>query len=466
MVSAADPGHDGDMNAFADLRRSTGDAKLAGVCAAVGRRWQIDPLIVRIAAVVLALSSGVGIVLYAAAWLLMPHEGTNVRAIDSFFPAAKDWPSTVWLVLIIGGCIFTGSVLGSMMPFGIGPAIILAAMWYFGYYRRRGRTSTETAPPQVGPGLSTPFAGPATPFTEAAATWQQRVVEYRHQSGQESAPSDRAAAPGWPVQQPPREFQPGVREGAPHQEQPPPAPTASHPDQGYTRDPGYSFNAYLAQPDPVGLYQPPEAAKPAKKEVRPRARRRLGFVSLLVMGLALGGLGIADVYYPISPVAYVATALLVTGLTLILGTWFGRPKGLLALGIVLALCLGPTAGAADREPAPPTVTRYTQISELPSRDAYDVGPQVVDLSGLTVTENRTYEARVDVGNLQVRVPQNTNLKIEWAVDIGEARILDGRENASGIDLKKTTVANNATDPNAPQLTLILGVDVGQLEVTQ
>jgi phage shock protein C len=45
---------------------------LAGVCAGIAERWSLDVTLVRIAAVVLTLLSGVGLVAYVAAWLLTP----------------------------------------------------------------------------------------------------------------------------------------------------------------------------------------------------------------------------------------------------------------------------------------------------------------------------------------------------------------------------------------------------------
>src|SRR5437763_9727288 len=45
---------------------------LAGVCAGVAARWDLDVTLVRISAVVLTLLSGVGLVAYVAAWMLTP----------------------------------------------------------------------------------------------------------------------------------------------------------------------------------------------------------------------------------------------------------------------------------------------------------------------------------------------------------------------------------------------------------
>jgi phage shock protein PspC (stress-responsive transcriptional regulator) len=56
---------------------------LAGVCAGVADRWGLDITLVRISAVVLSLFSGVGIVVYVAAWLLTP-------SVDHPAPLAAD----------------------------------------------------------------------------------------------------------------------------------------------------------------------------------------------------------------------------------------------------------------------------------------------------------------------------------------------------------------------------------------
>jgi phage shock protein PspC (stress-responsive transcriptional regulator) len=69
-----------------DLRRDPQNGKVAGVCAGLGKRLQVDPLLVRLGFVALTLASGVGLVLYVLAWILMPAEraddGTVLAAIQ------------------------------------------------------------------------------------------------------------------------------------------------------------------------------------------------------------------------------------------------------------------------------------------------------------------------------------------------------------------------------------------------
>jgi phage shock protein PspC (stress-responsive transcriptional regulator) len=57
------------------LYRSRSDRVIGGVCAGIARYFNIDPVIVRIAAVALIFLGGTGIVAYIAALLLMPNEG-------------------------------------------------------------------------------------------------------------------------------------------------------------------------------------------------------------------------------------------------------------------------------------------------------------------------------------------------------------------------------------------------------
>lgn len=62
------------------LRRSQQDRVIAGVCAGLGRYLGADPVLLRIAFVVLAIAGGGGILLYVVCWILIPEarEGENL----------------------------------------------------------------------------------------------------------------------------------------------------------------------------------------------------------------------------------------------------------------------------------------------------------------------------------------------------------------------------------------------------
>ncbi|WP_158296532.1 PspC domain-containing protein [Nocardioides albidus] len=94
-----------EVRDLARLRRSRDDRKVAGVAAGVARHLDIDPLLVRIAFVVLTFFGGGGLILYAVCWLFVPEEGTEdtVIRVDEGIRTA---------VLIVGGVVAIASVIG------------------------------------------------------------------------------------------------------------------------------------------------------------------------------------------------------------------------------------------------------------------------------------------------------------------------------------------------------------------
>jgi len=63
------------------LTRSRDDRVIAGVCAGLARYLGIDPVLVRIAALLLIFAGGVGIVLYIIGWIAMPEERAVVDGV-------------------------------------------------------------------------------------------------------------------------------------------------------------------------------------------------------------------------------------------------------------------------------------------------------------------------------------------------------------------------------------------------
>ena len=59
------------------LRRSRDDRKIAGVAGGLARHLDVDPIILRVALVVLVFFGGAGLLLYGAGWLLVPEEDTD-----------------------------------------------------------------------------------------------------------------------------------------------------------------------------------------------------------------------------------------------------------------------------------------------------------------------------------------------------------------------------------------------------
>jgi phage shock protein C len=56
------------------LRRSRDDRMIAGVCGGIGEYLRVDPPVIRLAFVGLTLLGGAGVVIYLAAWVVVPLE--------------------------------------------------------------------------------------------------------------------------------------------------------------------------------------------------------------------------------------------------------------------------------------------------------------------------------------------------------------------------------------------------------
>lgn len=128
------------------LMRSETDRMIAGVCGGLAAYLGVDPVLVRLAFVILLLASGIGLAIYVILWVVMPTPGRvqpEIRLLDEmetgdpsalktrFSPAA-----TVGVLLILFGAFFLLSQIGGL-PGYIWPIILIAAGLY--YLIRRAR---------------------------------------------------------------------------------------------------------------------------------------------------------------------------------------------------------------------------------------------------------------------------------------------------------------------------------------
>ena len=116
------------------IRRTIGNQRiLGGVCGGLARYLGVDPILLRIAAVVLALTGGVGVLLYVVAWIAVPEEeqGDTVGPVT-----ALPWSSgqvIVGTALIAAGSLLIvdrivpwfGRVAGPLVLIGLGVAVLV-----------------------------------------------------------------------------------------------------------------------------------------------------------------------------------------------------------------------------------------------------------------------------------------------------------------------------------------------------
>lgn len=62
------------MDETRKLQRSTSNKMIAGVCAGIGKYFNLDPTIIRVLYVLMVFFAGFGILLYLILWLVIPNE--------------------------------------------------------------------------------------------------------------------------------------------------------------------------------------------------------------------------------------------------------------------------------------------------------------------------------------------------------------------------------------------------------
>jgi phage shock protein C len=98
------PGSDGERPRL--LRRTRDDRVIGGVCGGLGRYLGIDPVLMRIAFVILAFAGGGGILVYLVAWVLIPVERPG-EDLGTVRPEGADTTR-----LIVGGALIAvGTIL-------------------------------------------------------------------------------------------------------------------------------------------------------------------------------------------------------------------------------------------------------------------------------------------------------------------------------------------------------------------
>lgn len=109
---------------FGGLTRSTEDRVVAGVCGGIAARLGVDPIVVRLATVVLTLANGVGLVAYVSAWHLLPDD-EGVEAPPVRRAGAE---RAVAIALIAVGFLLLLNEIGLLLPERFVWPVVLAAL--------------------------------------------------------------------------------------------------------------------------------------------------------------------------------------------------------------------------------------------------------------------------------------------------------------------------------------------------
>ncbi len=357
------------------LVRRTGDRVLAGVAAALGRRWGIDPVLVRILFVLATFAAGVGVAIYAILWVSLPL----VRADAPPSPGGRApvrgagfWVGVV--VVLIGGGIALAELPAPRILLPVALITLGIALWQ--------RPGTSTQAPGANPGE------PPDPATSATGT--DAVV-----SGPARRSASTASADPW---------------------SPPPLPSR--------RAPGV---AVAGRGDAVAA-----SSTTPEREVRwwvpPRPRRRpswLGPVTIAVAMVATGVVALLGEVGILAPTAQdlLAVALLVLGGGMVVGAVRGHAKwlawpamalaGLVAVGgIDVPLRWLGDATVGEQHLSPGAIDGTLHVDQ-------PIGLVTVDLTDTDLVDGDTVAVAVGVGDVRVLVPDDVDVDLTGEIRVGD-----------------------------------------------
>jgi len=488
-------------------RRSTGDRKIAGVAGGLGRAFGIDPVLIRVAFVVLTIFGGFGGLLYVLGWLLLPADGDEVSAAEALMGRGRSSvppPLAVGLGIVAVISAFSMFSWGRpFLPLVIGGVIVLIIMrkrrrfgrqggWSNGWHgwpqpgtqewasrmeewtggaRSAGRDARmghggwhgqwqgcgssrawNGRPPWAASGgAASPTAG-ASPFGQPAF-WDQPAAGTKGASpadkptergnGTPRVNMSKSPTPGSEREVDRLSAAPAVDDGAPRSTPPAWDPLGVAP-----------FAWDLPEPTPL-----PQPSPPAARTVMSRVT--MG-ATLLVGGITAAGVFAG--WWMLTWAQVAAIALGVLGLGLLFSALRGRGFSLIGPGVflslvTLALAITGVSGTTGYGAA----TYHPTNAQLLSSYSANAGELRLDLSAVTIPKDVVKTVDVDVkgGHAMVVVPAGMNVNAVCEAQVGHTDCLG--HISDGVRGQSTNSVGH--DPDTGTLNLNVKVNAGFAEVS-
>ncbi len=378
------PGPDEDfdpqrLRTITDMQRSQDDRIVAGVCAGAARYLNVDPVIVRVLVAVLTIAGFAGVILYVAAWLLLPADDEHGRSIVAgWFKLDDNEPQVRTIGLVAAAALAVLSLIGNSSwawwgdaPWWIIPfALLFYVFWLRPQRRREARMPSPSA------------YDPATPEPTTVDAYSATVV-------------DRAMQ---------------------------------------------------------------------KKLAKARAPRS---PALLLLTMSLTAIALAVVWIvdetrrDVPATAYIAVALTVVGVGLLIGTLVGDGGPLIAIGVLLATALAigsvfPTGRIGEQRPSP------TTAADVEATYRHGIGELELDLTQVVDPERlagRTIALDAGIGDTRVILPDGLRVVVLTHVDAGATSVFGRSREGTDVSL-----AAPADDGVGAVLTVTVDQQLGQIEV--
>ncbi|MBM7819023.1 phage shock protein PspC (stress-responsive transcriptional regulator) [Cellulosimicrobium cellulans] len=489
------------------------DRWIGGVASGVAERFGIDPLIVRGLLFVTFFLSGAGLVLYGAAWALLPERRDGRIHLQEAFRGNVDVALLGAAAFVVVGFSWGGGWwswwdtlhLGWLTGLFWVAAFVTVAVVVVSALTQRGPRGPQGAPPPAPPWAGGPGApgtgGPGAPgYGPSAPGHGPAGPGYVPPAPGGAAPTDAPwGSPGTPAGGPPSGPQDRVTwsaEASPYASTAPGAtapvpPYAPGAPLGTTTPPApqaaASPRVHQGPRNPAAQQppRPPRAPHPPKP---PRPRGPGATTTGVVVGLSLligAFLLVVDrqgeLPWPVF-LTWAGLSGILAGLAIVVSGLRGRTSGGLGWLAVLLLVVALPASAWRSAPftfflddSVRTVTDGTHRVTDPdvAEEGFGVtfGDPTIDLSGLDLSDaSGTSPVEVPIqlgaGDATVVVPDGVPVRAEVQVLAGNARwLVDGdRQEIGGVSTRPVTFDNDEVQSGDDPL-LVLQVEVGAGQIT-
>jgi phage shock protein PspC (stress-responsive transcriptional regulator) len=382
-------------------RRRSDDRKIGGVAAAIGRRYAVDPVLVRVAFVVATLFSFMGVLLYLLGWLLLPAEEDQTSVAESLLGRGHSSTSPTLMFVLILLLIPTSAVVfwvGTSGVLGLAVAVGVLVLLH------RSRAGLGEVP--------RPAGSDAVP-----GGVQGTLVANTPGTNIEAGGANQPAPPAWD-------------------------PLGAAP-----------FAWDLPEPAPASPETPP--ARGHRSKITPIT---------LGLALLTGGIALAF-WPALSAAHIAALLLGVVGLGLVAGSLLQSGRELILVAVPLALLTwvlqaAPVSGfkMGQRNWSPATA------SQVQPRYEVTLGNGELDLSRLQLAPGQTVTTSVAVGmgHTDIILPPNVDAQVSCQTQVGNVDCLGMTGSSISRPMKATD--DGLDGPGGGRLVLDVRTGVGNINV--